>query len=98
MDVLEIAAISIWAMIQIWLLFRLARAAPPKPIRRKYQWLVGFQSLLPFMQQWREKIERSDIAVFEEYRRRFLIFYVWLLLPGALFFVYAYVRYIYLEG
>ena len=98
MDVLEIAAISIWAMVLICLIFWLGKAAPSKPIRRKYQWSVGFQSLLPFMEQWRGKIERTDIPIFEEYRRRFLIFYVLLLLPGALFFIYTYVQYIYLEG
>lgn len=98
MDVLEIAAIAIWALVLICLLFWLAKAAPSKPIRRKYRWLVGFQSLLPFMEQWRGKIERTDIPIFEQYRRRFLILYVALLLPGAFFFVYAYVRYIYLGG
>ena len=96
MYMVEVAAIIAWVLVQLYLGLWLIKGAPPKSITAKYAKVVIFQSMIPFMARWRAKIQSDDVSLFEEFRRRFLVFYAALLLAGAAFHIYIYVRYIFL--
>ena len=46
----------------------------PKNIEKKYSFLVRLQLAIPFPSNWERKVERSDLAVFRNYRKVALAF------------------------
>jgi len=94
----DIGLVIAWAVLQIPLVIWLLKAKPSKEISGKYSKLVVFQSTIPMMKNWRNKIDVADLKVFAEYRKRVLIqYYLCFVLPVLLYFVYLYIKYIYLN-
>ena len=95
---IDITLVIAWAILQIPLGFWLFKAKPSKQIVEKYPKLVVFQSSVPFMKNWRNKIQSADLKIFEEYRKRVLIqYYLCFTLPILLFFLYLYIKYVYFD-
>ncbi len=93
----DISLVIAWAVLQIPIGIWLLKAKPSKEISGKYPKLVVFQSTIPLMKNWRNKINVVDLKIFAEYPKRVLIqYYLSFVLPTLLFFVYLYIKYIYL--
>jgi len=88
--------VGIWVLVQIVLLFWVSKAMPSRALKAKYKKKFIFQSGIPFMHAWRAHIESEDLKILEEHRRRFFIqYYVFFLVPVALFYFYLYMKYFY---
>ena len=92
----ETVLIITWAVFQLFLGFWMSRGGPSKSVRDRYTKVVLIQSAIPFMTSWRAKIRLEDIHLFEEFRRRFFVFYATLLLFSVSFRIYFYIKYMHL--
>jgi hypothetical protein len=61
---------------------------PGKDVTNKYQRKVVFLSQLPFGNRWKRYIKKEDIKLFENYQYRIRIWYLSVIVPFFLFFVY----------
>jgi hypothetical protein len=86
--IMDLAAVGIIGA--VWLY----RGQPSRQVAKKYPKLVFLQCVIPFSRSWRNKIDSSDLGEFERYRKHFLVYYyVFVLLPVILFFIYLCYRY-----
>lgn len=96
--IIELTLITAWVILQIGLGVWLFRAKPSKAILKKYPKMVIYQSTVPLLKSWRNKVEPNDLRVLEEYRRRFIVqYYICFVVSVFLFFVYLYFKYIHFE-
>lgn len=93
---METYFIVVWIIIEACLVHWLIRGKPNKTIMSKYSKQVLFMIQLPFGKKWKNKIDRSDVEIFEIYQQRIKIWYLSLVIPMFLFFVYFFMKYSYL--
>lgn len=72
MPILDLSVLVIWVAIQIPFMVWVFRANPPKEIRKKYPYWVRLQSVIPFMQRWKTRMEPADVKIWERCRKGFL--------------------------
>ncbi len=84
-----------WFVSQMFLAVWVNKAKPPKTILAKYPKHVLLQYGIPLLYKWRSRIDKEDLPIIEEHRRRHLIqVYYGFLLPVIL--IYAYLYYLYI--
>jgi len=65
---LELAIVGLWGMSMLCLAVLSSRIRPTKnEFRKKYGWLVVFQSGIPFCKDWKKQIDKQDFEVFLRY-------------------------------
>jgi len=63
---------------------------PKKELMDKYSKKVIFLSQLPFGSRWRKGINKEDIELMKRYQGRIKIWYLTLIIPFVLIFIYLF--------
>jgi hypothetical protein len=96
-DPIVLGLLGSWILSQIVTEIWLSKAKPPKETTKKYSRAVLLQSVTPFMEKWKDKIDLSDIESFEHYRRKVLLRFVLSATLFSLIYIYLYLKYIYFK-
>lgn len=85
-------AIILWVVLEIFIIRWTLSLKPEKNMIDKYDKKVIFFSHLPFGNSWKSKVAKEDIELFESYQHRIKIWYLSLIVPLILFFVYQFIK------
>lgn len=91
---LEMYFILVWIILEIFTVIWMLRLKPKKNIINKYQKKIIFLAQLPFGSSWKKNILKDDIRLFENYQYRIRIWYLSVMIPFFLFFVYLFLKYL----
>ena len=94
MPTLDLGIFLIWIAVQIPFVVWVFRANPPREIRKKYSYWVRLQSVIPFMQRWKARMEPADVKIWERCRRSFIVQYSVFFGSLVLLNIYMYFRFV----
>jgi hypothetical protein len=86
--------IFIWVIVEIIIVRWMLLAKPERKILDKYPRRVIFLSQLPglFGNAWKNGIENEDLKKMESYQHRITIWYLSILIPFLLIFLFLYIK------
>lgn len=73
---------------QIFISRWMFKAKPGKEIIAKYSRWIIFRSQVPFGWGWKKRVDVGDLGAMEQYQRRITIWYLTVIIPFIMFFVF----------
>jgi hypothetical protein len=87
-DLLLKSFFVIWAVIELFLIKWVNKIRPEKKIIDKYDYKIQFLSHLPFGKKWTNKVNPSDLDLLISFQKRIRIWWLSLVIPLLLLYLY----------